>query len=143
MLYEMVTGAAPFEGNNPYAIMNARLIGDPVAPRKRNPEISPQVEEIILHALERQPYDRYPTAAAMKAELDGPGRACSLTGPLRAAAAAKALAQTAGAGSLCLALAVGPRGRLPCLPAGPASPVRCPRRDGTPDQKRLVTVKSG
>ena len=72
MLYEMVTGETPFEGNNPYAIMNARLIGDPVAPRKHNPDLSPQVEEIILHAMERQPFDRYPNAAAMKAELDNP-----------------------------------------------------------------------
>ena len=72
MLYEMVTGATPFEGNNPYAIMNARLIGDPVAPRKHVPELPPEVEEIILHALERQPFDRYPTAAAMKLELDAP-----------------------------------------------------------------------
>src|SRR2546423_5636527 len=52
MLYEMVTGSAPFEGANPYMIMNARLTGDPVAPRKLNPEIAPQVEEIILHAME-------------------------------------------------------------------------------------------
>ena len=74
MLYEMVTGATPFEGNNPYAIMNARLIGDPVAPRKRVPELTPEVEEIVLHALERQPFDRYPSAAAMKLELDAPER---------------------------------------------------------------------
>ena len=72
MLYEMTTGALPFEGNNPYAIMHARLVGDPVAPRKWNPDLSPQVEEIILHALERQPFDRYPSAAAMKAELSDP-----------------------------------------------------------------------
>lgn len=72
ILYEMVTGSTPFEGANPYMIMNARLIGDPVAPRKLNPLISPQVEEIILHALEREPEDRYPTALAMKAELDAP-----------------------------------------------------------------------
>jgi serine/threonine protein phosphatase PrpC len=72
MLYEMLTGVPPFEGNSPYMIMNARLTGDPVAPRKRNPEISPQLEEIILHAMERNPHDRYPSAAAMKAELDAP-----------------------------------------------------------------------
>jgi len=88
MLYEMVTGATPFEGNNPYAIMHARLIGDPVAPRKHLPELSPQVEEIILHALERQPFDRYVHAAAMKAELDAPeevqvtGRAERLRPPM-------------------------------------------------------------
>ncbi len=72
MVYEMTTGATPFEGNNPYAIMNARLIGDPVAPRKHNPDLSPQVEEIILHAMERQPFDRYVSAAAMKTELEHP-----------------------------------------------------------------------
>ncbi len=72
ILYEMVTGAPPFEGANPYMIMNARLVGDPVAPRRRHPEISPQVEEIILHAMEQQPFDRYPTAATMKADLDHP-----------------------------------------------------------------------
>ena len=59
--------------------MNARLVGDPVAPRKWNPELSPQLEEIILHALERQPYDRYPSAAAMKAELEAP-ESVQLTG---------------------------------------------------------------
>jgi hypothetical protein len=52
--------------------MNARLVGDPEAPRKLNPELSPQVEEIILHAMERDPFKRYPSAAAMKAELDAP-----------------------------------------------------------------------
>jgi serine/threonine-protein kinase len=89
MLYEMVTGETPFEGNNPYAIMNARLIGDPVAPRKHHPDLSPQVEEIILHAMERQPFDRYPNAAAMKTELDNPeqvqltGRCDRLRAPVR------------------------------------------------------------
>ena len=72
MMYEMVTGYAPFEGGNPYLIMNARLVGDPIAPRKRNKEIPPEVEEIILHAMERDPDDRYATAAEMKAELDHP-----------------------------------------------------------------------
>ena len=72
MLYEMVTGYAPFEGANPYLIMNARLVGDPIAPRKRNKEIPPEVEEIILHAMERDPDDRYATAAEMKADLDHP-----------------------------------------------------------------------
>jgi serine/threonine-protein kinase len=79
ILYELVAGTVPFEGANPYAIMNARLVGDPVAPRKINPKITPQVEEIILHALEQKPYDRYSSAAAMKAELDAP-QTVALTG---------------------------------------------------------------
>ncbi|MBV9276442.1 MAG: serine/threonine protein kinase [Verrucomicrobia bacterium] len=72
MLYEMTTGHVPFEGPNPFIVMNSRITGDPVAPRKRNPQISEQLEEIILHAMEREPSKRYQTAAAMKAELDEP-----------------------------------------------------------------------
>ena len=72
MLYEMTTGRVPFEAPNAYMVMNARLIGDPRAPRKINPEISPQLEEIILHAMERDPVDRYASASEMKAELDAP-----------------------------------------------------------------------
>jgi serine/threonine protein phosphatase PrpC len=70
ILYEMATGSTPFEGESPYVVMNARVTGDPVAPRKLNPNISPVLEEIILHALERDPKDRYPTAADMARELD-------------------------------------------------------------------------
>jgi serine/threonine-protein kinase len=72
ILYEMVTGSVPFEGANPYIIMNARVTGDPTAPRKVNPDLSPQAEEIILHAMERNPAERYPSAAAMKEEVDHP-----------------------------------------------------------------------
>jgi serine/threonine-protein kinase len=79
ILYEMLTGQAPFEGTNPLANMNARLLGDPIAPRKVNPEISPQVEEIVLHAMEQRPENRYSTAAEMKVELDAPEKV-ELTG---------------------------------------------------------------
>ena len=74
ILYEMVVGTTPFEceNENPFVIMNARVSGDPVAPRKRNPNVSYQVEEIILHAMERDPKNRYQTAIEMKADLDNP-----------------------------------------------------------------------
>lgn len=70
IIYEMTTGSTPFEGESPYVVMNARVTGDPVAPRKLNPNLSPVLEEIILHALERDPKNRYPTAADMARELD-------------------------------------------------------------------------
>ncbi len=70
ILYEMCTGQTPYEGESPYAVMNARLTGDPIAPRKVNPKLTPVAEEIILHALERDPANRFQTAAEMKAELD-------------------------------------------------------------------------
>lgn len=72
ILYEMLTGRVPFDGQTAYMVMNARLIADPVAPRTLNADLSPQVEEIVLHALEREPDARYESAEAMKAELDAP-----------------------------------------------------------------------
>jgi serine/threonine protein kinase len=70
MLYEMTTGSTPFEGESPYVVMNARVTGDPVAPRKLNPNLTPVIEEIILHAVERDPANRYASAAEMMRELD-------------------------------------------------------------------------
>src|SRR5262245_48355647 len=72
ILYEMVTGQVPFQGPNVYAIMNARLVGDPPAPRTLNPDLSPEIEEIILHAMERDPFKRFSSALAMRAELNAP-----------------------------------------------------------------------
>ena len=73
MLYEMLTGQTPFDGDNSLAAMNARVLGDPEPLRQINPQVSPQAEEIVLHAMERNPRQRLPSARAMQAELDNPG----------------------------------------------------------------------
>ena len=70
ILYEMVTGATPFEGPNPFAVMNDRLVNNPVPPRERNPEISPELQEVIYRALEREPGDRYSTANEFAWDLE-------------------------------------------------------------------------
>ena len=70
ILYEMSTGETPFGGDSAYVIMNARVTGDPAAPRKQNPKLTPVLEEIILHAMEREPKRRYQSATEMKRELD-------------------------------------------------------------------------
>ena len=70
MLYEMVTGKTPFTGNNPFAIMNDRLLNYPVPPRELNPEISPQLQEVIYRALERDPKCRYAKAHEMVWDLE-------------------------------------------------------------------------
>jgi serine/threonine-protein kinase len=70
MLYEMVTGEPPFSGPNPLAVMNERVLTDPKPVRKLNPEISPQLQEILQRALERDPRHRYPTALEMAWELE-------------------------------------------------------------------------
>jgi serine/threonine protein kinase len=72
ILFEMLTGSVPFPGDDPFVIGSVRLTGDPPPPRKLNPSLSPQAEEIVLRALQRDPARRYSTAAAMKADLEAP-----------------------------------------------------------------------
>lgn len=69
IFYEMLTGQTPFSGPNPLAVMNERLLIDPKPPRKLRPEISPQLQEILYRALERDPRHRYATASEMAWEL--------------------------------------------------------------------------
>lgn len=72
MFYEMLTGAVPFTGPNPFVIMNQRLLNDPIPPREVNPEVSPQLQEIIYRALERDPNKRYPNAHEFALDLEHP-----------------------------------------------------------------------
>ena len=72
MLYEMLTGEVPFSGPNPFAVMNERVLNDPKPPRKANPAISPELQEILYRALERDPRHRYATAHEMAWELEHP-----------------------------------------------------------------------
>ncbi|MGA7108005.1 MAG: serine/threonine-protein kinase [Terracidiphilus sp.] len=69
MLYEMLTGRVPFAGPNPLAAMNERLLHDPTPARELNAEISPELEEILFRALERDPRHRYATAHEMMWDL--------------------------------------------------------------------------
>lgn len=70
MLYEMLTGKVPFYGANPFVIMNDRLLNNPVPPREVDPQISPQLQEIIYRALERDPKNRYASAKEFAWDLE-------------------------------------------------------------------------
>ncbi|TMB52000.1 MAG: serine/threonine protein kinase [Deltaproteobacteria bacterium] len=72
ILYEMLTGETPFQGDNVYAAMRAKLQDDPTPPRRLRPDISPALEEIILHALERDPRDRPESALELREALAHP-----------------------------------------------------------------------
>ena len=57
-----------------FEVGSARLLADPAAPRDVNPAISAHAEDIALRALRRIPSERYPSVAALKADLDHPDR---------------------------------------------------------------------
>lgn len=70
ILYEMLAGRTPFSGPSPLAVMNDRLINHPLPPREAEPSISPQLQEVLYRALERDPRNRYPTAHAFALDLE-------------------------------------------------------------------------
>lgn len=70
IFYEMLTGRVPFVGPNPLAVMNERVLNDVKPPSELSPEISPELEEILYRALEREPRHRYATASEMMWDLE-------------------------------------------------------------------------
>jgi len=74
ILYEMLTGNLPYEGPNVYAVMKAKASQDPQPPRRWVPDIDPKLEEIVLHAIDRSPRNRYGSAEEMLADLRDPSQ---------------------------------------------------------------------
>jgi serine/threonine-protein kinase len=72
MFYEMITGETPFNGPSPFLVMTNRLTNDPIPPRELNSRISPQIQEIVHRALERNPIHRYANAREFIADLKSP-----------------------------------------------------------------------
>jgi len=72
ILFEMLTGQTPFNGPNPFAVMNDRLVNDPPSAREINPELSAQMQEILYRALERDPENRFKSAKEFAAALAHP-----------------------------------------------------------------------
>ena len=69
VLYEMVTGGAPFTGDSPVAVAYKHVREEPVAPSQRNAEVPHDLEQIIMTALAKDPGHRYQTADDMRADL--------------------------------------------------------------------------
>ena len=72
ILYEMLTANLPFEGPNVYAVMKAKAAEDPRPPSRWAADLNPELEEIVLHAIERSPRSRYNDAKELLADLEDP-----------------------------------------------------------------------
>ncbi|MDP3012750.1 MAG: Stk1 family PASTA domain-containing Ser/Thr kinase [Candidatus Subteraquimicrobiales bacterium] len=69
VLYEMLVGRPPFEGDSPVSIALKQVHEAPMAPRAINPEIPETLERIVLKGLAKHPSDRYETAEEMQKDL--------------------------------------------------------------------------
>jgi tRNA A-37 threonylcarbamoyl transferase component Bud32 len=69
ILYEMLTGATPFNGASPLAVALQHSSKPPQPPTELVADIPPEVERVVLHALEKNPLNRPPDAGAFRREL--------------------------------------------------------------------------
>ncbi|MBK9714380.1 MAG: protein kinase [Kouleothrix sp.] len=70
VLYEMLTGQVPFEGDAPTVVVAKHLYEAPVPPRQLNPDLPQVVEAIVLRALAKNPAARYQSAQEMARDLE-------------------------------------------------------------------------
>jgi len=69
VLYEMATGQLPFTAESPVSVALKQITEEPTPPSQLNPEISPELERVILKGLSKSPRDRYASASEMKQAL--------------------------------------------------------------------------
>src|ERR1700733_14515798 len=72
VLYEICTGEPPFVGDSPVAVAYQHVRQQPVAPSRRNSELSAALDAVVLKAMAKNPDNRYQTAAEMRADLLSP-----------------------------------------------------------------------
>ncbi len=70
VMYEMIAGRVPYDGESPVAVAIQHINGGAVKPSAYNPNVPPALEKIILKTMALAPEDRYPTVTAMLYEMD-------------------------------------------------------------------------
>ncbi|HXM16482.1 MAG TPA: serine/threonine-protein kinase [Candidatus Eremiobacteraceae bacterium] len=97
VLYQMVTGVAPFDGSSVSAVCAQILQAEPVPPSQRNPAVPAELDRIILRCLAKTSADRYPSAEAFATSLDAFVRHGGNAGTASVNVASVAVGATAGA----------------------------------------------
>ena len=70
VLYELLTGKAPFRGDTAVAVAYQHISEAPVPPSALNPAVSPALNAVVMHALAKDRSERFQTAAEFRADLD-------------------------------------------------------------------------
>jgi hypothetical protein len=70
MLFELLTGRLPFDGDSPLAVAYQHVQSEPPVPSTINHSLSPAVDALIARALRKNPADRFPSADAMREECE-------------------------------------------------------------------------
>ena len=70
VLFELLTGRPPFRGDRAAAVAYQHISEAAVAPSTLNPRISPALDAVVLHALAKDKFDRFQTAAEFRQDLE-------------------------------------------------------------------------
>jgi serine/threonine-protein kinase len=70
IVYEMLTGTLPFQGDNALSVMNQHLTATPVSPRKLQPSIPQGLEVVVLKSIRRDPDKRYQSINEFRDDLN-------------------------------------------------------------------------
>jgi len=70
VLYECLAGRVPFEGDSAVAVALRQMQEEPVPPSAWNPSVSPALDAVVMRALRREPYERFPDAESFIDALD-------------------------------------------------------------------------
>ncbi|PVE97976.1 Stk1 family PASTA domain-containing Ser/Thr kinase [Microbacterium sp. TPD7012] len=70
VLYELLTGRQPFRGDSPVAVAYQHVSETPVPPTEVNEDAPGALDPIVLRALAKDPYQRFPDAAHFRSALD-------------------------------------------------------------------------
>jgi serine/threonine-protein kinase len=71
VLFELLTGRAPFEGDSPVAVALQHVNRPPPSPRQLQPSVPPELEAVVLTALSKDPDARYSDADSFIKALEG------------------------------------------------------------------------
>jgi serine/threonine protein kinase len=94
VLYELLTGSVPFEGDSAVTIALKQVSAEPIPPSSRNPEVGPALDAVVMRSLAKDPLARFASAdefiAALQQSREGISPAPAFNGnpPTRDAAAA-------------------------------------------------------
>ena len=172
VLYEMLTGRAPFSGDSPVAIAYKHVKEDPVPPSRLNPDVPESLDAVVMKSMAKNPANRYQTADELRADLERARRGLpTLATPLMPGDATEVVTSPAGPGETAVMTGVPPgeeeegRRRRPWLVALsvllalaalglaafflvrsllPAPPqfVRVPDVVGQPEEEAVVTLEN-
>jgi serine/threonine-protein kinase len=79
VLYELLTGTVPFNGDTPVEIAMKHLSQMPEPPSAKRPEIPRELDLVVMRALAKDPGDRYQSAEEMEADLERVARGASVS----------------------------------------------------------------